>query len=302
MRLALPDLVSNSYFPAIAAVELGLFAAEGLDMELELISPVGLTLASLRDGEIDFAIGGAHGVTGIFPRWRGAKLLCALSQGLYWLLVLRADLGAEPGDVAAVRGLRIAAAPGPDLGFRGLLRGAGIDPDRDLSIVRVAGQLERHVSFGVLAAEALADGEIDGFWANAMGAEVAVRSGVATKVLDVRRGLGPKAAFHFTAPVMVATDATIAERPHACIAAVRAIAAALAALKADPQVATQVAGRVFPPENAALIAELIRRDLPYYDTALSADFIAGMTAFQRAAGLLDVAVIYDDVVATLPSA
>lgn len=299
MKIALPDLVSNSYFPAIAAVELGMFAAEGLDMQLELISPVGLTLQSLRDGEIDFAIAGAHGVTAVFPDWRGAKLLCALSQGMYWLLVLRADLAAEPGNVEAVRGLRIAAAPGPDLGFRGLLAASGIDPDRDLQIVRVPGQLERHVSFGVLAAEALAAGEIDGFWANAMGAEVAIAAGVATKVLDPRRGLGPAEAFGYTAPAMVATDAMIAENPEACRAAVRAITNALAALRADPATATRVATRVFPAENVPLIGELIRRDLPFYEPYLSPDFIAAMTGFQRRMGLLDGAVGYDDVVACL---
>ena len=36
MRIAVPDLISNSYFPAVAAVELGFFKAEGLDAELEL--------------------------------------------------------------------------------------------------------------------------------------------------------------------------------------------------------------------------------------------------------------------------
>jgi hypothetical protein len=59
---------------------------------------------------------------------------------------------------------------------------------------------------------------------------------------------------------------------------------------------------VFPPGNVALIAELIRRDLPCYDTVLSPEFIAAMTPFQRRVGLLDAAVAYDDVVAALPAA
>ena len=37
MRIAVPDLISNSYFPAPAAVELGFFKAEGLEMELDLV-------------------------------------------------------------------------------------------------------------------------------------------------------------------------------------------------------------------------------------------------------------------------
>ena len=32
MKLAVPDLVSSSYFSAVAAVELGYFAREGLDV------------------------------------------------------------------------------------------------------------------------------------------------------------------------------------------------------------------------------------------------------------------------------
>jgi hypothetical protein len=35
MNLAAPDPISNSYFPAVAAVELGFFAPDGLDLLLE---------------------------------------------------------------------------------------------------------------------------------------------------------------------------------------------------------------------------------------------------------------------------
>jgi ABC-type nitrate/sulfonate/bicarbonate transport system substrate-binding protein len=55
MRLAIPDLISNSYFPALAAAELGFFAAEGLDVTAELIFPVDRCYQALRDGEVDFA-------------------------------------------------------------------------------------------------------------------------------------------------------------------------------------------------------------------------------------------------------
>ena len=32
MKIAVPDVISNSYFPAAAAVELGFFKQEGFDM------------------------------------------------------------------------------------------------------------------------------------------------------------------------------------------------------------------------------------------------------------------------------
>ena len=51
MRIGVPDLVSNSYFPAIAAVDLGALRAEGLDAEVELVFPVTRAMELLRDGE-----------------------------------------------------------------------------------------------------------------------------------------------------------------------------------------------------------------------------------------------------------
>ena len=80
MKLAVPDLISNSYFPAIAAVELGFFKEEGLDVSLELIFPVDRAYEALRDGAVDFVGGSAHSVLAAFPEWQGAKLLCAQAK------------------------------------------------------------------------------------------------------------------------------------------------------------------------------------------------------------------------------
>ena len=60
MKLAVPDMISNSYFPAIAAIELGMFEREGLDVSLELIFPVDKAYAALRDGAVDLVGGSAH--------------------------------------------------------------------------------------------------------------------------------------------------------------------------------------------------------------------------------------------------
>ena len=81
-KLAIPDLISNSYFPAAAAVELGFFKKEGLDVDIELIFPVDKCYASLRDGEIDFVAGSAHSALSAFPNWKGVKLLCATARSI----------------------------------------------------------------------------------------------------------------------------------------------------------------------------------------------------------------------------
>jgi ABC-type nitrate/sulfonate/bicarbonate transport system substrate-binding protein len=300
MKLAIPDLISNSYFPAVAAVELGFFAAEGLDMSLELVFPVDRAYREMRDGAIDFVGGSAHSALAAFPEWRGVKLLCAQAQGMYWFLVMHADLAARRGDVGAVKGRRIGAAPWVEMGLRGLLVDAGIDPERDrVTIAPVPGAVSGGiVNFGLSAAKALEDRQIDGFWANGMGAEIAVRRGVGTVVLDIRRGDGPKPCFSYTMSALAATDRLIERAPQAAAAAIRAMVKTQAALKADPGRAAAVGDRLFPPEAAALIAELVRRDLPYYDPSISREFVADMNRFARGLGILFGEPRYDEVVAT----
>jgi NitT/TauT family transport system substrate-binding protein len=283
----------------VAAVELGFFRDEGLDVSLELIFPVDKAFAALRDGAVDLVGGSAHSALAAFPEWQEVKLLCAQAQGMYWFLVLRADLQAQRGDVAAVKGCRIGAAPWVEMGLRRLLVEAGIDLERErVTIAPVPGSQGAGVNFGVTAAKALAERRIDGFWANGMGAEVAVRSGAGSIVLDVRRGDGPKRCFNYTAAVIAAADRLVDRTPDAAACVVRAIVKTQVALRQDPGRATAVGRKLFPPPEAELIEELIRRDLPFYDAALTPDFVAGMNRFARDMGILAGDPPYEQVVAT----
>ena len=298
LRIAIPDMISPSYFPVIAAVELGFFAAEGLDAKVELVFPVAEAYEKLRDGVVDFVGGSAHAPLYAFDGWRGCKLICALSQNMYWFLVVRADLPARRGDLGAVRGLRIGAAPGPVDGLRRMLTDAGIDPDADLEIGAVPAAAGGGVSFGVAAAQALVTGELDGFWANGMGAEVAVQAGTGRVVVDARRGDGPPGSVDYTFPAFVTTDQRIDEDPKQVAAAVRAIVAAQRALLAEPHRATEAACPHFPQHETDLIAELIARDAPFYDPAISPPKVRALCEFAHGIGILPVAdVPYESVVA-----
>ena len=74
MRIGVPDLISNSYFPAVAAVEMGFFKAEGVDADLRHVYPLPKTMEALRDNELDLVAGSAHATLTAFPGWKGAKL------------------------------------------------------------------------------------------------------------------------------------------------------------------------------------------------------------------------------------
>jgi ABC-type nitrate/sulfonate/bicarbonate transport system substrate-binding protein len=283
---------------ATAAVELGYFAAEGLDAEL--VFNVSAVLPALREGRIDFLGAGATGALGWSPDGRGVKLLCAQSQYTYWFLAVRADLHARQGDLDAIKGLRIAASRGaPSVALEYLLAEAGIDFERDnVRIVDSPAPVGERGYLGHSGIRALKEGIADAYWGNGMRAELGVRQGIAAVLLDVRRGGGPPGARYYTFPALLATDRLIEERPAAAAAAVRAVVKAQRALKADPSLATPIGRRLFPPDEAELIAELIARDTPFYDPTISAEAVAGMQRYGQAIGLIDHPVPYEKVVAT----
>jgi ABC-type nitrate/sulfonate/bicarbonate transport system substrate-binding protein len=300
MKVVIPDLVSNSYFPAIAAVEMGFFKEEGLDAELELIYPVGKCYEALRDGKADFVGGSSHSAPTAFSEWNGVKFLGALAQRTYWFLIMRSDLGAKRGDLSIVKGRKLGAAPLIDIGLIELLKASGIDPARDN--VQIAPPPmpanPAGVSFGVNAAKAMEEGKIDGFWANGMGAEVAVQRGIGTLVLDARRGDGPAELRGYTFGVLATRADLVAKSPGKAAAAVRALVKTQQALKADPKRATKVGEKWFPAFEASLIATLVERDLPYYDPAISRGAFDSMCRFAQKVGLTKGVGKYEDVVAT----
>jgi NitT/TauT family transport system substrate-binding protein len=296
LRIATSDWATNSFFPALAAEELGFFRAEGLDARVEPLQPGEKAMAELKAGALAFVAHAAHLALTAFPAWKGARCVVRLSHGTPWLLVLRPGLAATKGDVRVIRGRRIGAAPLPALSLRRLLRDAGLDDTRDVTIRPVPGGDAPDASYGLLAANALEAGIVDGFWANALGAEIAVRRGIGEVVMDVRRGLGPPAARDFTFVALIATERMIAAEPDRVAAAVRAIVAAQRALRADPSAATAIGRRRFPPDAADAIATLVARDKDFYDPVISPEAVAAMNDFARSVGLLDAAVPYEQVV------
>src|SRR2546430_10388667 len=100
MRITVADAISPSYFVAIAAVQLGFFQQEGVDMEF-VFSPPNPSQA-LKDGAIDFFGGSPYTRLRTFPGWRGGGLPCALFPYNYWVLGVRSDIQIETGDVNGV--------------------------------------------------------------------------------------------------------------------------------------------------------------------------------------------------------
>jgi NitT/TauT family transport system substrate-binding protein len=297
-RIWVPDLDSPSYFVGVAAVELGLFKHEGIDIEFVYNTLQGPEL--MRDGKLDFIGGPAYVATRTFPAWKGVKLLCALSQYSYWFLAVRATLDVKRGDLQALKGLRISAAPPwPEMSLRYMLTDGGIDLERDN--VRIVPPPPPYGDKGFMArngVDSIIQNTADAYWGNGMRVALGESLGIAKLHLDLRRGDGPPGARLYNFPALTARASLVNEHPEVAAGAIRAIVKAQKALQADPSVSTAIGRKLFPADEAELIAGLIARDAPFYNADISHEAVDGLMKFATRTGLVKDAVPYGDLVAT----
>lgn len=298
-RLMVADVDSPSYFVATAAVVLGFFKKEGVDVEFVPEYGAKHGPEKLRDGSIHFFGGPAFAATRAFPAWKGVKLLCALAQHSYWFMGVRKDLDIARGDIKALKGLRISSSFAfPRTALRHMLVQAGIDMDHDE--VQILESLptnsEWHCRDGV---KALQEDYADGFWGNGMRYALAEKAGLAKLHLDLRRGDGPVGARHYNFAALTTTEALIKKEPEVAAAAVRAIMAAQAALKNDPSLARKVGNEVFPGgDEVEIMPTLIARDAPFYDPTITPEAVKGLNDFAMANKLISQPLAFEDIVAT----
>jgi ABC-type nitrate/sulfonate/bicarbonate transport system substrate-binding protein len=79
---------------------------------------------------------------------------------------------------------------------------------------------------------------------------------------------------------------------------VRAIVKAQKALQANPSLSTDIGRRLFPADEAELIAGLIERDAPFYQAQITHEAVDGLMKFATSCGLVKEPVPYDVLVAT----
>src|SRR5262249_36863105 len=121
--------------------------------------------------------------------------------------------------------------------------------------------------------------------------------GIASIVLDVRRGDGPKECFGYTMGAIATTDGLIARSPEAAAGVVRAIVRTQAMLRQDIAYATTVGRALFPSLDGQLIAAVVKRALPFYSPAISEQSVASMNRYCCETGMLQEDAPYWGVVA-----
>ena len=149
VRLAVP-VVAVMYAPYYFGIKHGIYAAEGLELEISA-ARTDLALAALGTGQFDYL---AHGGAALRAAARGfpLKLVFALDDKAPFWLAARPEIER----VEMLKGKKVGISfPGdtPHLVLRRFLRKRGLDPDKD--VIYVSGQ------FSPLAFQGLIAGALD---------------------------------------------------------------------------------------------------------------------------------------------
>lgn len=254
VRIALPK--SLVFFPVFAAESLGLYAEEGVRVEfLDLPGP--RASQAMLEGRADLSATFAERPITFLREGKAIKNVMALLNQNPIVLIVRSDVQAR--DVRGLKGLRIASTipkAGTDLALRAILRDAGLDPERDVTIefVGVAGLIP-----------ALRDRKTE---AAIMPADFAARAihqhKIARALVDPRRGEGPAFVKQMNFTTLQASDEALRSRSEAVGGVVRAVVRAQHRLREDGALALRVAMQMFPGTDPAVMQAILEADRPTY--------------------------------------
>jgi len=214
--------------PAIVAEQQGLFAAEGLKVELKSFGDGPLLQQAVAAGEIDVAYVGAPPVYQWFSRGLEGKILAKVNYGQAAVIASTDVPGQTVADLRGKKLAGVAKGSGMDVLLRGyvLKEYAKLDPDHDISIVAMPpanmnAALERHVVDAAFSWEPFVS-------------EALLRGG-SRLVLDVNKAL-PNYPWY----VVMAVPKTLRERPDDVVKLLRAHGKAVAFLNEHPEAANRI--------------------------------------------------------------
>lgn len=291
--------ISVSVVPSTSAVVLyvardgGYFAKEGLDAKITEFASGAESERAMASGAVDMG-GGGLGTTLIMAN-QGikAKNVALFQSKSIFTLVASNKLDAKPGDIKALRGKNIGiSSPGSltDLFLRIALRDAGLDPDRDVTIIATGG-LNAHLP-------ALQAGRIDAQMTWEPATVTITKGEKAGKVLlDLRTNDVP-ASLNLLGSSLQATDKWLAAPGNLekAKAAARAIVAARKAIAADPNVMIEPLHKIFPKLSNDLLKDIASVEAASYTGTITKEAVDHMNKVYRAAGITKTDVSYEDVV------
>ncbi|MBL0419091.1 ABC transporter substrate-binding protein [Ramlibacter sp. AW1] len=291
--------VSISAVPSTSAVVLyvardqGYFEREGLDVNIKEFTSGAEAERAMLAGAVDMAGGGVGTTMLMANQGIKAKNVVLFQKKPIFTLVASDRVNAKPGDLKALKGKTIGvSSPGSltDLFLRIALRDAGLDPDRDVTIVATGG-LNSHLP-------ALQAGRVDAqmTWEPAT-VNITKKEKAATVFMDLRGDDVPPSLQNLLGSSLQATDKWLSDEKHLqqARAAARAVAKASRAINQNPDLMLPSLQRMFPTLSQDLLKEIARVEAPSFSPVITKEAIEHMNKIYRSAGLTKADVSYSDI-------
>lgn len=256
---------SMSFTPIYVARAKKLFEAEGLDVDVQIVSGSSVAFKGVVGGQAPFAaMGATELITAADKGLDRIVAVAAVNRAVTVSVAVRKDVAAARGlsptmpvreRLAALRGLRIASgSPGGAIHtvLMYLLKQAGLDPRSDVTVLAMGGTAP------MLAA--LRARQIDAIAISPPAPETAAAEGLAVPLITLSRGDLPELG-------TIAYDALVVPREYAEKNAdvvrrmVRALGQASNFVQANPEETRDIMLRVFdktPPDVMAAVVENLR--------------------------------------------
>jgi len=290
------------YFTPYVAEAKGFFAQHGLDAQLIYFRSGAETTTAVVSGSTEFGALATEHVTQVREQGLRLKAIVANLTDSPFTLIVRKEVELPnaargyPHVVRDLKGLKLGITgrgASTDFTLRFLVKEAGLDPDKDVTIIATGGI--------ATSLAALQKGDIQGYLAFEPIQSQAIHGlGIAKPVIDIRKGEGPRVLQEYAYNSMVAKEEYLDANPET---ARRMVAAVLDTHRflADPknfEETVKVAEKYFEGINPALLRQILQESLKGYRPVITRQAVANIGEMLRFAGLIKRAPAYEEVVDT----
>ena len=290
------------YFTPYVAEAKGFFAKHGLDAQLVYFRSGAETTTAVVAGSTEFGALATEHVTQVREQGLRLKAIVANLTDSPFTLIVRKEVELPnaargyPHVVRDLKGLKLGVTgrgASTDFTLRFLVKEAGLDPDKDVTIIATGGV--------TTSMAALQKGDIQGYLGFEPIQSQAIHGlGIAKPVIDIRKGEGPRVLQEYAYNSMVAKEEYLDANPET---ARRMVAAVLDTHRflADPknfEETVKVAEKYFEGINPALLRQILQESLKAYRPVITRQAVANIGEMLQFAGLIKRAPAYEEVVDT----
>ncbi len=290
------------YFTVYAAQAKGFFAKHGLDVTLVNFRSGAETTTAVVAGSTEFGALATEHVIQVRDQGLRLKAIVANLTDSPYTLIVRKEVDLPnasrgyPQVIRDLKGLRVGITgrgASTDFTLRAILKDAGLDPDKDVTIIATGGV--------ATSLAALQKGDVQAYLAfEPMQTQAVYGLGIAKPVIDIRKGQGPAVLREYAFNSMVAREEYLALHPGTARRIVAAVVETQRFMQ-DPKNSNeivQIAERFFEGFDPRLLRQIIQDSLKGYRPVITRQAIANINQMLQLGGLIKRPAAYEEIVDT----